>query len=151
MTPSRLLRTKICPCGPSPNRRSARAAGSFFCCDVLLGDELEQRLPRALVVEEDLADGRLAAVRQVVGVDVEDLAARVVAEDHQVLQLLDRGLPVDDEAGDRGALEERIAMIEFDDRATSGRVRRAAASGPPGPSRRESSPPTCSSRDWRRP
>ena len=151
MTPSRLLSTKICPCGPSPKRRSARAAGSFLLLDVLLDDELEQRLPRALVVEEDPADRRLAAVRQVVGVDVEDLAARVVAEDHQVLQLRDRGLPVDDEAGDR----RRAGRADRDDRTRrSGRSAGLAALPawcPPGPSRTGSWPPTCSSRDWRRP
>ena len=42
---------------------------------VLLSDEFQQRLRLSIVVEQDPPNGILAALGQIVGIDVEDLAA----------------------------------------------------------------------------
>jgi len=69
--------------------------------DVLLLDELQQRFCRALVVEQNPADRVLPALGKIVGVDIEDFTARVVAEQHLVRQLADRCAAIHRAHGDR--------------------------------------------------
>src|SRR5262249_34295866 len=85
---------------------------------VLLLNQLQQRLLRALVVQHDAADARLPAVRrQLVGIEIEDFAAGIVAEDEQVLELANRRAAVDVDARHGGAVqrEQRILVVELGD------------------------------------
>src|SRR6185369_5596357 len=75
---------------------------------VLLLNQLEQRLRRALVVEQDAADRILAPFGQVVRADVEDLTAGIVAEDQLVLKLFHRAFAIGVDAGDRRPPQQRI-------------------------------------------
>src|SRR5262245_23382799 len=84
---------------------------------VLLANQLQERLRSISVVEQDAADGVLTAGRQLVGMDVEDLAAREVPEEHQVRELRDRAGAVDVHPGDRRVpLQQRIELAIFRDR-----------------------------------
>ena len=67
IVPSRLLRMKIWPSGPSPKRRSARLAGGLPCAAFFSLMSWSSVLG-ALVVEENAADRILSALRQLVGV-----------------------------------------------------------------------------------
>ena len=117
MIPSALFNRKICPSGPWPKRRSARVAGGFPCFAFVSLMICSSVFGRAAVVEQDAPYRILAALRQVVGVEIEDLAARVVAEHHLVGERLDRRLPVHDAHRDgRLILEQRIALGVLDDR-----------------------------------
>ena len=62
---------------------------------ILFLDDLKIRLRHTVVVQENPADGLLSSLRQVVGIDVENLAAGVVAEDQQICQLRNPCVAVD--------------------------------------------------------
>ena len=88
ITPSRLFMMKTCPCGPTPKRRSARVAGGLPCwkffsrmiCSSVFGVPLSlRRIRRSAVDVAGACFGRLSAL------EIEDLAARIVPEQHQVL------------------------------------------------------------------
>src|SRR5690606_25801654 len=55
-------------------------------------------------------------LRQLVGVNVENLPARVVAEDQEVRQLGNRRVPIDLDARDGHAAEEWIVVVVLSDR-----------------------------------
>ena len=92
MMPSRLFMTNSWPVRAHPQPEVGARRGRLALRRILLANQLQQRLLLALVVEQDAPDGVLAALRQRVGVDVEDLAARVVAEDQLVGERADGGL-----------------------------------------------------------
>ena len=123
MVPSCLFSRNTWPFGPSPNRRSARVVGGFFCASVLLLNDLQEGLRHSPVVEQNPPDGILAAARQLVGLDVEDLAAGEIAEQHEVLQLSNRIAAVHVHPGDRGlCAEQRIELSVLDDRIRHRRI-----------------------------
>src|SRR5690606_15732028 len=90
------------------------AAGLVFARSrVLFADQLQQGLALATIVEQDAPNGVMAAA---VGVrtNVENLAARIVAEDDLVLQGRDFIAAVDRDAGDGYlALEQWVGMVVF--------------------------------------
>ena len=88
----------------------------FSLLRVLVLHELEQRLCFAILVEQNPPYRVLSSLGQLVGLDVEHFSARVVAEDHEILQRSNRALPVDGAADDGGTpVEERIDVAVFDD------------------------------------
>ena len=61
--PSRLFSTNICPCGPTAEAQVGARRRRLALRRVLLLNQLEQRLRRALVVEQDPPNRILSAVR----------------------------------------------------------------------------------------
>ena len=89
---------------------------------VLLLDELEQRLrhPVALEDEEHPPDRVLSPRWELVGLDSEDLAARVVAEQQQVRQRRNRVVAMYHDTGrSRAPLKQRVQLPVFGDGVVS--------------------------------
>src|SRR5262245_46969393 len=84
---------------------------------VLVLDHLQIRLRCTAIVEQDSPDGILTTFRKIVRVDVEDLAAGVVAKDQEIAQL-GNSIAAIDQSTDRGrvVLQQRIQLTELDDR-----------------------------------
>src|SRR5262245_52853539 len=109
--------------GPDAETHVGARRGLLALLDVAGLDQLEQRLTAAAVIQKDAADRILSALRKVVGADVEELAARDVAEDQKVRQLLDRRLPVHRAHRHRRLrLKEWIRLSVLDDRKRDFRV-----------------------------
>src|SRR6267142_73710 len=101
--------------------RSASTNSLFFMREILPHDLANRSV---LLVEQEAANRILPAAGQPIGVDVEHLAARVVAEQQLVRELRDGGAAVDDETGHGDVvLEKRVVMIEFDNRVRHLRIR----------------------------
>ena len=116
MTPSRLLRMKISPFGPSPKRRSARVDGVLPCATFFSLISCSSVFVCPLSLKRIRRIALLTAVRQLVGADVEHFTARVVAEDQQIRELRDLLPPVHDAHRNRRLrLQQRIELAVFDD------------------------------------
>ena len=117
MTPSRLLSRNTCPSGPVPKRRFCAGRRLSSLGDDLFLNHLQERLRLAVVAEQHAPHRVLAPGGQIVGGDVEDLAARAVTEEQQIRKLRDRTVAVDDHAGGGGAaLQQRVELAVLDHR-----------------------------------
>ena len=92
---------------------------------VLFLDDLKECLCRAIVVQQDPANGVLSAFGQIVGTDIEDFAARVIAENEQVRQLRNFGAPIHKSANCSlaSARKQGVRLTIFDDRIRDFRIR----------------------------
>ena len=81
--------------GPSVEAHVGARARILALFEVLFLNQLEQRLRLAVGAQQNPADGILSTSRELVGVNVEDLSAHVVAKQDDVGQLGDRVLAID--------------------------------------------------------
>ena len=111
-----LVQHEQLPVGPVSKSQIGARRRLFSLLRVLVLHELEQRLCFPILVEQNPPYRVLSSLGQLVGLDVEHFSARVVAEDHEILQRSNRALPVDGAADDGGTpVEERIDVAVFDD------------------------------------
>src|SRR6185295_16443236 len=80
-------------------------------------DDLEEGFRRSVVIQKNAPDRILSTLWKIIRVHVENLAAGVVAEDEEVVELWNSRIAIN-QAADRcrTRLKQRIQLAVFDDR-----------------------------------